>query len=150
MSQRAVKSNCRFRLIRCSIGGPGHGHACDFVWCPQGHSSVQLWEGDRHRPAVVNQKKSEKRKKRPLFGAGWVLLNLKKGNFLFPVDLVLCLLHKALQEREGRTHIHISLCTSQKHYGMKVIKTHVSALTDCINKSEQWHLLCHRFMYLFI
>lgn len=62
-----------------------------------------------------------------------LLVNLKKGNFLFPVDLVLCLLHKALQEREGRIHIHISLCTSQKHYGMKVIKIHVSALTDCIN-----------------
>lgn len=84
----------------------------------------------------LTKKKSEKRKKRQ-DEENKLLLSLKKGNFLFPVDLVLCLLNKALQEREGRIHIHISLCTWQKHYGMKVIKTHVSALTDCKNKSEQ-------------
>lgn len=61
-----------------------------------------------------------------------LLLNLKKGNFLFPVDLVLCLLHKALQEREGRTHIHISLCTLQKHYGLKLIQTHISDIISYI------------------
>lgn len=62
-------------------------------------------EGDRHRPAVVKQKKSEKRKKRQ-DEENKLLLSLKKGNFLFPVDLVLCLLHEALQEREGRIHTH--------------------------------------------